>query len=71
MIVPVCPSCNRFLADKEIPFKKGMKAICNDKSLSEKQQMSKKKKLLDDLGLERYCCRTRVIGALDQVRLII
>ena len=71
MIVPVCPSCNRFLADKEIPFKKGMETICNNKSLSEKQKMSQKKKLLDDLGLSRYCCRTRVISNLDQVRLII
>lgn len=71
MLVPVCHTCHRLLADKQIPYEKGMEKICNDKSLTEKQKADQKKKLLDDIGLDRYCCRMRMISFLDQAKLII
>ena len=71
MLYPVCPSCNTILADKQIPFEKGMEVICNNKSLTDKQKAEAKKKLLDNIGVIRYCCRMRMISYLDQAKLII
>ena len=70
MLYTVCPTCNTLLADKQIPYEKKMKEIC-EKKLSEEQKMKEQKKLLDDLGLSNYCCRTRVISYIDQANLLI
>ena len=70
MLCPVCLSCNTLLADKQIPYEKKMKEIC-EKKLNEEQKIKEQKKLLDDLGLSNYCCRTRVISYIDQANLLI
>ena len=71
MLYPVCPTCQTLLADKQIPYEKGIEKICKNDKLSEEEQLKLKEKLLNDIGLERYCCRMRMISYVDQAKLII
>ena len=71
MIVARCPSCGGILADKEIPYNKGIEAICVNDKLSEKEKMKKKEELLNNIGVVKICCRMRVIGMFDQAKAIL
>ena len=71
MLYPVCPTCQNLLADKQLKYEDELEKICNDKKLNSDQQQEQKKKLLDDLGLSRYCCRMRMISYVDQVKIIV
>ena len=71
MLYPVCPTCNMLLADKQLPFEKGKASIINNKSFNESKKQKELEKLLNVLGLKKYCCRTRVISYMDQSKLII
>lgn len=57
MLVPVvCFSCGKTISDKYEQFTKRVK---------ESKGMIDTKKLLDDLGLKRLCCRTVVLTTVD------
>ncbi len=71
MLYPVCPTCHMLLADKQLPFEKGKDNIMNNKSFNEAKKQKELEKLLNMLGLNKYCCRTRVISYMDQSKLII
>lgn len=71
MLYATCPTCNNLLADKQIFFEKEKEKIENDKNLSKKDREKEVEKLLDKIGLVRYCCRMRMITYLDQVNIII
>jgi len=59
MIIPVrCFSCGRPIAQLWEQFKKRV-------SEGENQ-----KKVLDELGLERYCCRSMFLGQTDLIELV-
>jgi len=71
MLYPVCPTCQNLLADKQLKYEEGLHKICNNKQLTDKQKQKQKEKLLDDIGLERYCCRMRMISYIDLVQIIV
>ncbi len=71
MLYPVCPTCQFLLADKQIPYEEGYQKIINNDKINNKQKQEVIEKLLNDLGLIRYCCRMRVISFIDQSKLII
>ena len=71
MLYPVCPTCQNLLADKQLKYEEGLQKICNNENLNDKQKQKKKEKLLDDLGLERYCCRMRMISYIDLAQIIV
>lgn len=71
MIYPVCPTCQNLLADKQLKYEDELEKICNNTKSSNEQKQALKKKMLDDLGLTRYCCRMRMVSYLDQVKLIV
>ena len=48
-----CFSCGKLLADKYAEFEERTK------------KGEDPKKVLDDLGLERYCCRTAILTSVD------
>ena len=57
MLIPVrCFSCNKIIGDKFEFFTKEKDKEPNKKS---------NKKLLDDLGLNRYCCIRHMISTVD------
>lgn len=59
MIVPIrCFSCGKPIAQLWEEFKK---------RISEGESA---KKVLDDLGVERYCCRSMFLGQVDYIELV-
>jgi DNA-directed RNA polymerase subunit N len=57
MIIPVrCFSCGKVIGHLYEDFKKRVKAGEDSK------------KVLDDLGLERYCCRAVFLGHVDLIK---
>ena len=59
MIIPVrCFSCGKVIGHLYEDFKRRVKAGKNPK------------KALDDLGVERYCCRAVFLGNVDLVKKI-
>lgn len=63
----ICPTCNRMLGDKIIPYEEGLKKICDNPNLTRQQQDDEKLKLVDSLKIpkDRYCCRMRLITYKD------
>lgn len=59
MIIPIrCMTCGKPIAHLWEEFKKRVQAG------------ESKKKVLDDLGIERYCCRAVFLGHVDLIDLI-
>lgn len=59
MIIPIrCWSCGKPIAHLWEDFKER-----NEKD-------EDKKKILDDLGLERYCCRSMFLGHVDLIDIV-
>ena len=71
MLYPVCPTCQLLLADKQIPYENGYQKILNNDKLTQDKKQKEIEKLLSNLGLNRYCCRMRMISFIDQSKLII
>ena len=69
MLYPVCPTCHFFLADKELIFENKRDIINNDNNIKNKNLEIEK--LVISLGIQRYCCKMRIISFVDQVKLII
>jgi len=58
MIIPIrCFSCGKPIGHLWEEFKK-------------RSQTEDSKKLMDELGLERYCCRSMFLGQVDTLELI-
>ena len=56
MIIPIrCPSCGKPVAHLWEEFKEGV------------SKGEDRKKLMDSLGLERYCCRALFLGHVDLI----
>jgi len=70
MLYSKCPSCNTKLAHKQIPLEDGLQNICNDTKLTDKQKEDAVFDLLKKLEINNYCCRTRVLTYLDEVKLL-
>ena len=77
MIIPIrCVTCGKVLADKWEYYKKRVEEIKNvakDKSDKSDKNDSKPNfvtetytgKILDEIGLTKYCCRRHMIGHVD------
>ena len=70
MIPPKCFSCGKPLAHIQVPWEQGVDAINADTKLSDTEKEEKRRELFATLGIDRYCCKTRVMGYIDQVNLI-
>ncbi len=66
MLYYKCPTCATILANKQLLFEQELEKICNER-ISEKEKDKLKTKLLDELEVNRQCCRMRM---LTYVRLI-
>jgi DNA-directed RNA polymerase subunit N (RpoN/RPB10) len=65
-----CPTCGTLLGDIQLIHEQEIKKIDNSK-LSEVEKNKKKEELINMYGLDRYCCRTRILGYVDIVNIII
>lgn len=83
MLIPVrCFTCGKTLADKWDYYEEEVKKL--EKKLEEEGEKKPGKevdeakyfdkvrsgKVLDDLGLTRYCCRRHMLGQVDMMRVI-
>lgn len=68
----MCPTCNRLLADKIIPYEIGLKKICDDESLSQEEKTKKKEELVNSLKIppQNYCCKMRLITYRDLAKIV-
>ena len=75
MLIPVrCFTCGKTISDKWVPFieqvnkQKGQDTTTNIKDLDieyinlENPNKSIEGKVMDELGLHRYCCRRMILG---------
>lgn len=72
MIVPVrCFNCNKVLAHLWEPYQEKLQEATNETALEQERKnlvigvdngKSPECKALDELGLERYCCRATMMG---------
>jgi len=72
MLYLVCPTCNRLLADKMIPYEEGIIKICDNPHLTHQQKEEEKIKLITSLIIlqDRYCCRSRLMTYRDLVKIV-
>lgn len=69
MIIPVrCFTCNKVLADKYDYFL--MKKNANEQSSKVNNVVENNQEILDNMGIERYCCRRHMITTLDMMEII-
>jgi DNA-directed RNA polymerase subunit N (RpoN/RPB10) len=71
MIYATCPTCGYLLASKAIQYEKKKEEICNDTTLSAVEQENQIQKLIQSLGIRRYCCKMRLMTCKDIVQDIV
>jgi DNA-directed RNA polymerase subunit N (RpoN/RPB10) len=65
-----CPTCGTLLGDIQLIHEQEIKKIDSSK-LTEVEKNKKKEDLINTYGLDRYCCKTRLLGYVDTVNIII
>ena len=70
MLPPKCPTCRMLLADKQIPYQRMVKEL-ETKNLSDEKFSAEIRKILDNFGLTRYCCRVRMITFVDHTDVVV
>lgn len=64
MIIPIrCFTCNKVLADKYDYY-------LRKKNEDKKESKENNQEILDNMGIERYCCRRHMITTLDMMEII-
>lgn len=71
MLPPNCFTCGHLFADFHIPYENDIAIIDNNNTFSENKKSEEKAKLLDKYRIKKYCCRTRVLGYVKLVDIII
>jgi DNA-directed RNA polymerase subunit N (RpoN/RPB10) len=70
MLYTVCPTCGHLLADIEIEFSEKYNKIVDNNDKDDKKDKDIKK-LFNDLRVNKYCCRMRLISYLDHIKIIV
>ena len=71
MIYATCPTCGYLLATKIMEYETKKEEICNNPKLNDEQQADAIEKLIQNIGLRRYCCRMRLMTCKDIVQDVI
>jgi DNA-directed RNA polymerase subunit N (RpoN/RPB10) len=61
MIYIKCPSCGFLLGNRQIIYEKGLEEINSDPNTDNEKKLELKTKLVESLGIKKYCCKMRVI----------
>ncbi|MCL4357111.1 MAG: DNA-directed RNA polymerase subunit N [Candidatus Thermoplasmatota archaeon] len=65
MIIPIrCFSCNRVIASDFRKFQKKMNEIREKRREPTPEEISN---IMDDLGLEKYCCRRMILSHIELI----
>jgi DNA-directed RNA polymerase subunit N (RpoN/RPB10) len=65
----VCPTCGKVLADVEIDYEIKSNEIMMS-ALTEKEKLIKRKELIEEMGIIRYCCKMRIFTKVDPYKII-
>jgi DNA-directed RNA polymerase subunit N (RpoN/RPB10) len=65
MIYIICPTCAFNIGAKTIEFETKKAQICNNPDLTEEEQSIEISKVVNNLGIRRYCCRMRILTTKD------
>ena len=71
MIYASCPTCGFLLASKAEEYEKKKNEICQNPKLDKEQQGEEIQKLIQGLGIRRYCCKMRLMTCKDIVEDIV
>jgi len=71
MLPPKCISCGKFLADIQLQYESLKQDIDANSKLNLEENKLEKKKLLNNLYVTRWCCRTQVLTYCDLIKIII
>lgn len=66
-----CPTCGTFLGQKVVEYEKNKDVICNNPNLSTEEKDIELTKLINNLKLKRYCCKSRMMTFKDIVQFIV
>ncbi len=61
MIYIKCPSCGSLIGNKQMVYDKGIDDIYSDPNTDNEKKLELKTKLIESLGIKKYCCKMRVI----------
>ena len=70
MLYYKCPTCKTILANKELIYDQKLNEVCAKMGSNKKGIEDSKKQILDELQLENYCCRMRMLGKIRLVDII-
>jgi len=65
----ICPTCGKVLADIEIDYEIKTNELMMS-NLSEKDKIIKRKELIENMGVKRYCCKMRIFTQVDPYKVI-
>ena len=71
MIYATCPTCGFLIASVAEKYEKEKEKICQNPDYSKEKQEEEIQKLIQNIGLRRYCCRMRLFTCLDIVQDIV
>jgi DNA-directed RNA polymerase subunit N (RpoN/RPB10) len=66
----VCPTCGKVLGDIEIPYEIKSHQIMISSELTEEEKIIKRRELIENMGIKRYCCKMRVFTQTDPYKII-
>ncbi len=61
MIYIKCPSCGLLLGNRQMVYEKGLEEINSNPNTDNDKKLELKTKLVESLGIKRYCCKMRVM----------
>ena len=73
MIYLICPTCKKWLGDKQIQYDTINGQICKDVEsglITPEEGDNLKKKFINSLDVSRFCCKQRIITYSDLVRIV-
>ena len=70
MIYPRCPSCGTLIANRQIPYEKGLEEIESNPNLDEDMKLEQKRILIESLKIKLYCCKMRLMTYINKTEII-
>lgn len=74
MLPLMCQTCRKLMGDKQLRYEGELEKICRDyemkKYSSAKEMEDDKIKLINKMGLKRYCCRTLIMTYVKLINII-
>jgi DNA-directed RNA polymerase subunit N (RpoN/RPB10) len=65
----ICPTCGKVLGDIEIEYENKSSEIMM-LNISEQEKIVKKRELIENMGITRYCCKMRIFTQIDPYKII-